>query len=145
MFENYAGQDYSSLNNQGQGAYERLPDGKYAVMIEGLKLGESKKGYPTIKARFIVVNGPYNGRIIYVNRVVLRTGAPEDGVLVRMSNEFLRSLGCGDVSLTTLSAYEQQIDAISNECVQGQYKYAIELFTDKKGFEGERIVDGPAR
>lgn len=144
MFENFQGQDYSALN-QGQGGYERLPDGKYPVLIESLKLGESKKGYPTIKARFSVVNGPEAGRTIYVNRVVLRTGAPEDGVLVRMSNEFLRSLGCGDVTLTTLSAYEQQINAISDECVRGQYKYAIELFHDKKGYEGERIVDGPAR
>lgn len=143
MFENFQGQDYSSLNN-AQGGYERLPDGTYPVTIEGLKLGESKKGYPMIKASFEVISGPEAGRKIYVNRVVLRTGAPEDGILVRMSNEFLRSLGCGDVTLTTLSAYEQQINAISNECVRGQYKYAIELFHDKKGFEGERIVDGPA-
>ena len=148
MFEQYGNMNYASLNggDAGFGQYESLPDGRYQVVIESLSLGESQKGFPMVRARFSVVNHPqFNTRAIFANYVVLRDGSENDRGLVAAAMQFLTSLGCGPVQLSTIPALASQVDAIAGECVRGHYNYIVELKTSKKGYQSTNIVERPAR
>lgn len=136
--------DYSSLNN-AKSRFEPVPEGNYVATIESLTLAESKQGFPMVKARFSVsAPADYSGKYIYVNLVVLRNGDESDANRVRQCNEFLTKLGCGGISLTTISEYGAQISAIAQECVCGQYTYTLNVrYVGKNKFQAVDIVDGP--
>ena len=77
-FENYepANQsvDLSSFDDEFSTAeapaFDEVPDGKYQVRIDSVRLESSKKGDPMIKWDLMVLSGSHSGRHIFKNSVI---------------------------------------------------------------------------
>ena len=57
-------------------SYEEVPDGKYQVQIESVKLEQSQKGDPMIKFDLLVISGSQAGRHIFKNSVITQASLP---------------------------------------------------------------------
>jgi len=55
---------------------EEVPDGKYQVRINTVKLAESQKGDPMVKWDLIVISGQYAGRHVFKNSVITPASLP---------------------------------------------------------------------
>ena len=53
-----------------------MPDGKYQVRIDAVRLDHSQKGDPMIKWDLIVIAGPHAGRHIFKNSVITPAALP---------------------------------------------------------------------
>ena len=137
--------DYSNLNNNAQQEYVEVPDGQYACFVQDLELARSKKGFPMIKARFKIKDGEYAGKLMFANKVLLRSfdGSTNDSFLVHNCNAFLESFKViSDVKLSTLSAYSASIEYIRQQVATGNVYYIVDKVTNK-GFADYTIVEGP--
>lgn len=72
--------DLSSFDDEFETAeapsYEEVPDGKYQVQIESVKLEQSQKGDPMIKFDLLVISGSQAGRHIFKNSVITQASLP---------------------------------------------------------------------
>ncbi|MDZ4848404.1 MAG: DUF669 domain-containing protein [Pirellulaceae bacterium] len=57
-------------------SYDEVPDGKYQVRIDSVRLGQSQKGDPMIKWELLVISGPQTGRRIFRNSVITAASLP---------------------------------------------------------------------
>ncbi len=57
-------------------SYEEVPDGKYQVRIDSVRLDQSQKGDPMIKWDLIVLSGSQAGRHIFKNSVITQAALP---------------------------------------------------------------------
>jgi hypothetical protein len=55
---------------------EEVPDGKYQVRINSVKLAQSQKGDPMIKWDLIVISGQFTDRHIFKNSVITPASLP---------------------------------------------------------------------
>ena len=55
---------------------EEVPDGKYQIRINSVKLAESQKGDPMIKWDLIVISGQFAERHIFKNSVITPASLP---------------------------------------------------------------------
>jgi len=55
---------------------EEVPDGKYQVRINTVKLAESQKGDPMVKWDLVVISGQYAGRHVFKNSVITPASLP---------------------------------------------------------------------
>ena len=55
---------------------DEVPDGKYQVRIDGVRLDHSQKGDPMIKWDLIVISGSQSGRHIFKNSVITPAALP---------------------------------------------------------------------
>ena len=55
---------------------DEVPDGKYQVRIDSVRLDRSQKGDPMIKWDLIVISGPLTGRHIFKNAVITPASLP---------------------------------------------------------------------
>ena len=58
------------FNSAEAPSQEEIPDGKYQVRIESVRLEHSQKGDPMIKWDLIVISGSQMGRHIFKNSVI---------------------------------------------------------------------------
>lgn len=133
----FANIDVAKLNqevNSLERGYEELPLGKYEVALDNLALGLTKDGYPKLHATFQVVAGDYEGRLIFINQVLLK-GDENDKYRVHSSHELLRSLKSSVTPITFegLDAYEALVNRIADECFDVEYLLEISLAKGKKG------------
>ena len=56
--------------------FDDLPDGKYQVRIESVRMAESQKHDPMIKWDLIVISGQLAGRHIFKNSVITQASLP---------------------------------------------------------------------
>ena len=56
--------------------FDEVPDGKYQVRVESVKLAESSNGNPMIKWDLVVISGQYEGRHVFKNSVITRESLP---------------------------------------------------------------------
>jgi len=56
--------------------FDEVPDGKYQVRIESVRMAESQKGDPMIKWDLIVISGQFEGRHIFKNSVITQASLP---------------------------------------------------------------------
>jgi hypothetical protein len=56
--------------------FDEVPDGKYQVRIEAVRMAESQKHDPMIKWDLIVISGQFEGRHIFKNSVVTQASLP---------------------------------------------------------------------
>jgi hypothetical protein len=56
--------------------YDEVPDGKYQVRIESVRLDSSQKGDPMIKFDLEVISGAQAGRHIFKNAVITQASIP---------------------------------------------------------------------
>ncbi len=55
---------------------EEVPDGKYQVRIQAVRLDRSQKGDPMIKWDLVVLSGQHTGRHIFKNSVITQASLP---------------------------------------------------------------------
>ena len=55
---------------------EEVPDGKYQIRVNSVKLAQSQKGNPMIKWDLIVISGQYTDRHIFKNSVITAASLP---------------------------------------------------------------------
>lgn len=72
--------DLSSFDDEFASAeapeYDEVPDGKYQVRIESVRLENSQKGDPMIKFDLEVLSGSQAGRHIFKNSVITQASIP---------------------------------------------------------------------
>jgi hypothetical protein len=56
--------------------FDEVPDGKYQVRIESVRLAESQKGDPMIKWDLVAISGQLAGRHIFKNSVITAASLP---------------------------------------------------------------------
>jgi len=56
--------------------FDEVPDGKYQVRIESVRLTESQKHDPMIKWDLLVISGQFEGRHIFKNSVITPASLP---------------------------------------------------------------------
>lgn len=57
-------------------AFDEVPDGKYQVRIETVRLTTSRNGDPMLKWDLVVMSGPHQGRHIFKNAVITTASLP---------------------------------------------------------------------
>lgn len=65
--------DFDSAEEPSQ---DEVPDGKYQVRIESVRLENSQKGDPMIKWDLVIVSGSQAGRHIFKNSVISQASIP---------------------------------------------------------------------
>ena len=79
-FEPNSQVDLTSFDDEFESAeapsYEEVPDGKYQVKIQTVKLESSQKGDPMIKFDLEIISGSQAGRHIFKNSVITQASLP---------------------------------------------------------------------
>lgn len=57
-------------------SFDEVPDGKYQVRVDSVRLEQSQKGDPMIKWDLIVLSGTQTGRHIFKNSVISQAALP---------------------------------------------------------------------
>ncbi len=57
-------------------SHDEVPDGKYQVSVDSVRLEHSQKGDPMIKWDLVVVSGSHAGRHIFKNSVITAAALP---------------------------------------------------------------------
>ncbi len=65
--------DFSSAESP---SFDEVPDGKYQVTIDSVRLDRSQRGDPMIKWDLLVIAGPHQGRHIFKNSVITPAALP---------------------------------------------------------------------
>lgn len=134
-----------ALNEQSKklksGDFEEVPVGKYEIHIESLELKPTKeKGYPMLAGKFKIVQGDYNGRLIFMNQVIAMDNE-HDAMRLGIANDFLTSLGT-DVTLAfeDWDEYEELVNKIFDKIEDNGWEYLLEI-KEKKGFRSYKICE----
>lgn len=115
--------------------FKEVPHGQYEVKIEKLELIASKAGDPMVTVWFKIVDGEYEGSMIFMNQVITR------GFQIHLMNEFLRSLESGiEIEFKNYSQYGQLLMDV-HEAIDGKYEYALVYGQNNKGFNTFEIVE----
>ena len=65
--------DFDSVEAPG---FDEVPDGKYQVRIDSVRLDSSQKGDPMIKWDLVVISGSHADRHIFKNSVITQASLP---------------------------------------------------------------------
>ena len=57
-------------------SFDEVPDGKYQVRIDAVRLDRSQKGDPMLKWDLVVLSGQHTGRHIFKNAVITQASLP---------------------------------------------------------------------
>jgi len=117
-------------------SFKEVPPGQYEVKVEKMELVATKEtGNPMVTVWFKVVNGEYEGSMIFMNQVVTR------GFQIHLVNEFLRSLGTDlEIKFENYSQYGQLLMDV-HEAIDGKYEYALKYGENNKGFKTFEITE----
>lgn len=114
--------------------YKEVPLGKYEVKIQKLELVESKSGKPMLSCWMKVLEGEYNGSLIFYNQVL------HTGFGIHSANEFLRSLDSGvEISFENFKQYNDLLLDV-HEAIDG-LEYALEYGENNKGYKTYKILE----
>lgn len=121
--------------NGGGGEYREVPHGDYVVAINKMELRESKKGDPMFTCWMKVVEGEYEGSMLFMNQVITQ------GFQLHIVNEFLRSLDSG-VAVDFNGDYNAYNSTVMDvfEAVSEKLEYALE-YGERKGFNTFKVMD----
>lgn len=116
-------------------SFKEVPHGQYEVKIEKLELIASKAGDPMVTVWFKIVDGEYEGSMIFMNQVITR------GFQIHLMNEFLRSLESGiEIEFKNYSHYGQLLMDV-HEAIDEKFEYALKYDQNNKGFNTFEIVE----
>lgn len=116
-------------------SFKEVPHGQYEVKVEKLELIASKAGDPMVTVWFKIVDGEYEGSMIFMNQVITR------GFQIHLMNEFLRSLESDvEIEFKNYSQYGQLLMDV-HEAIDGKYEYALVYGKNNKGFNTFEILE----
>jgi hypothetical protein len=122
--------------NGGNGDYKEVPVGTYEVKIEKMELKESKKGDPMLSVWFKILNGEYEGSMIFMNQVITQ------GFQIHICNTFLRSLDTGlDIVFDDFEQYANLIMDVHEKVDSEKLEFALNYGKTDKGFSTFEITE----
>lgn len=132
--------DHESLKNDYVEARKRkvhfpkIPDGCYEVSVKRMELKFSKKGDPMLAIQFEILEGEFEGLMIFVNQVVT------SGFGILDANRLLRGMAPReDIEwCNSFSLYADLINRLFNQ-IKNSRKYAISYSTTNKGYKNVEI------
>lgn len=136
-------EDVEEVEENGFGDYEEVPEGEYEVEVNKMELTQSKKGDPMLTIWFKIVEGEYEGQLIFYNGVMQPQNEKAFAFQVHRNNEMLRALwDCekDDVKFNGFADYASLVDEIFED-IDGNFEYVLEKKTDKKGFDQYKILE----
>lgn len=120
---------------EGSSDFKEVPVGTYEVKITKLELVESKTGKPMMACWMKVLDGEYEGSLIFYNQVL------HVGFGIHNANEFLRSLDSGvEVRFESFKQYAEMLLDI-HEAIDGKTEYALEYGQNNKGYNTYKITE----
>lgn len=122
--------------NGGSGDYKEVPTGTYEVKIEKMEIKESKKGDPMLSVWFKILNGEYEGSMIFMNQVITQ------GFQIHICNTFLRSLDTGfDIVFDDFEQYANLVMDVHEKIDEQHLEFALEYGKTDKGFSTFEITE----
>lgn len=132
--------EVAELEKNKSGVFEKVPYGKYEVSVEEMKLTKSKtKGEPMVSICFKVIDGEFENRKIYMNKVVVYPKWLHD------MNEFLRSMvvKCKNAPAIKFDTWDQYgymlLDV--HEAIDGSFEFGLNYYADSKMYDAFEITD----
>ena len=131
--------DITEAQSNNGGTFKEVPHDKYEVEINKLELTVSKKKDPMLSCWMKILEGEYEGSMIFMNQVVTQ------GFQIHIANKFLRSLVDGlnmDIEFESYTQYAELILDVS-EAIDGKREYLVN-YGENKGFntfEIEEVFD----
>lgn len=132
---------------QSTGEFVPVPYGAYEVRVSSLKLGTSKKGNPTVKMSFKVINGDYKGKVIYYNKVVF---GKYYHWAIKQVGQLLSSMKT-DIDLSSrqfiangeldYNAYRDILQAVYDDITARGLEFHLEYAQDEKGYDTYTIAE----
>lgn len=128
--------DITEAQENTGGNFKEVPHDKYEVEINKLELTVSKKGDPMMSCWMKIIEGEYNGSMIFMNQVVTK------GFQIHIANKFLRSLVDGMDITVEFESYKQYAELIMDihEAIEGKREYLVN-YGENKGFNTFDIED----
>ncbi|WP_461181797.1 DUF669 domain-containing protein [Virgibacillus kimchii] len=136
-------EDVQEVEENGFGDFKEVPEGQYEVSVEKMEMVESKKGDPMLSIWFKILEGDYEGQLIFYNKVMQPQNDRAFGLQVHQNNEMLRSLwDCekDDVKFTGFADYADLVLDI-HEDIDGAFEYLLEKGTNKDGYDTHEILE----
>lgn len=122
--------DIGAASNGGNGEFKEVPHDDYIVEITKLELSVSKKGDPMFVCWMKILEGEYEGSLIFMNQVVTQ------GFQIHIVNKFLRALteDLDDIDIT-FESYSQYNSLILDvaEKIFDEREYLVK-YGENKGF-----------
>lgn len=115
-----------------------VPDGQYEIKIDKLELTLSKKGLPMLSGWFKIIDGEFEGSLLFMNQVITFA------LGLYKTKKFLRSLL--NESYDDLEIEFQNFKQYNNlildiyEIVAEKFEYIVEVTSNKKGFKDFEIL-----
>ncbi len=136
-------EDVQEVEENGGGDYKEVPEGEYEVAIEKMEMVESKKGDPMLTIWFKILEGDYEGQLIFYNGVMQPQNDNAFGFQTHRNNQMLRALwDCDydDVKFKGFADYAELILDI-HEDIDEQLEYLLSKTVDKKGYDQYEIKE----
>lgn len=125
----------TDVKESSENSFKEVPHGMYEVAITKLELGESSKHDPMFTCWMKVVQGEYNGSLIFMNQVI------KQGFQIHIVNEFLRDMA-GDLTAIEFESFSQYSALINKVAalIDGKREFAV-TYGEKKGFNTFKIEE----
>lgn len=136
-------EDVKEVEENGGGDFKEVPEGEYEVAVEKMEMIESKKGDPMLSIWFKILEGDYEGQLIFYNGVMQPQNDNAFGFQTHRNNQMLRALwDCDydDVKFTGFADYADLVLDIHEE-IDGNFEYVLKKTVDKKGYDQLEIVE----
>ena len=129
--------DFSSAETSD---FEEVPDGKYQVRIDSVRLDRSQKGDPMIKWDLVVIAGQHNARHIFKNSVITPAALP-------FVKGDLKTLGLDLAKFSDLTGRLEELLDVTLEITKRTRGEFTNVYFNKRiqiagGIPGQRPTDG---
>ncbi|MFD2628744.1 DUF669 domain-containing protein [Oceanobacillus kapialis] len=136
-------EDVKEVEENGGGDFEDVPDGQYEVAVEKMEMRTSKKGDPMLTIWFKILEGDFEGQLIFYNGVMQPQNERAFGLQVHRNNEMLRGLwDCekDEVGFTGFADYADLVLDV-HEDIDGEFEYLLDKGTNDGGFDTYEIKE----
>lgn len=117
------------IEDANDNTFKEVPHDDYEIEIVKLELTESKKHDPMVTCWMKIVEGEYEGSMIFMNQVITQ------GFQIHIVNTFLRSLVEGMNINVEFESYSQYAGLLLDiaEAIDGKREYLL-TYGERKGF-----------
>src|SRR5690625_2002967 len=136
-------EDVEEVEKNGGGSFTEVPDGEYEVEVNKMEMRESKACDPMLTIWFKILEGDYEGQLIFYNGVMQPQNTNAFGIQTHRNNEMLRALwDCekDDVKFTGFADYADLVLDIHEE-IDGAFEYLLKKEKNKDGFDEFKILE----
>lgn len=143
-------EDVKSAEENGGGDFPEIPIGKYEVKVKNMELGQSKVkddgsgGDPMLKIQFQILDGEFEGNLIFYNGVMQPANEKAFGFQVHNNNDLLRALWDADhdeVDFNGFKEYNELILDIAEEIIEDEWEYILEKSQTNKGYDKYEVLE----